>query len=769
MGWKPPRPDLRKRILRRLRRDEPGGLRRAASDALEPWVRGRVRRPPPGKTVLVLFNTHARDSRFWGNMQLSLLAGEMSRLGVDNQLVALLMRPGDEERNLRTVDEFVDLMAESKPAFVVFWAVWLPWLPDRVREVCGAQVMSLDPAQPGDLPPGLTGMNPHGSVLAAVAGARTEREAARVLEPADPIAKFSPRFDYHILGSEEPICQDFAFVSLLSCPYDAPVADNAHFVGLELGPQVSARGCSYCNAARDYAPMEHGEKRRLLAHQIEVLQRELPELAEIAVPFPEDYLAPLADVLEEADQLRLLTLSGQFNSESLGAREAELDRLLTVAAERGYEFRVNVVGLESFDDADLRLYNRGTSSQVREAIAVLRRLRERHPASEFMARTVGSLILFHPWQTLSGLRRNLAFMAGEGIGKLFWRINVNDVRFHPGVALYHLAARDGLLSDPSKPSVQDVPLGGYFTEYPWVFRNRSAAKVHRLYSHLQNDTNERIGLLESCVRLVERRPDTNLDGPTVAAGLEQLARIAAREPGSARGTVQLLALESRSNVGYPRDLFADLPTLATLDALQGRLADLDSPADTRVVLTGAEPAMREDLPTWIRAVRDAGVAETELLTYGRHLAYPRFVARLIGARLDRLSVLVHHPTATGHDAAVRVPGAFDQAFGGLAQLAVLADHVAGAGGRAVRAGLAPVVGPECIGRLDGFVELARGTGCRELTFLLPLANLELDRLAELGDELTNVLGMARRQGLVAGVLRGPGPGWVGSPTTPSHI
>ncbi len=769
MGWRPPRPDLRKRILRRLRRGDGGGWRRAAGDVLEPWVRGRVRRPPTGKTVLVLFNTHARDSRFWGNMQLSLLAGEMTRLGVDNQLVALLMRPGDEERNLRTVDEFVELMAAWRPSTVVFWAVWLPWLPERVREACGARVMSLDPAQPGDLPEGLRSMNPHGSVLAAVAGARTEREAARVLEPSDPIAKFSPSFDYHMIGADEPIRQDFAFVSLLSCPYDAPIADNPHFVGLELGAQVSPRGCSYCNAARDYEPVDGGEKRRLLGHQIQVLQRELPELTEIAVPFPEDYLAPLADVLEEDAGLRPMTLSGQFNSESLGQRETELDRLLTVAAARGFEFRVNVVGLESFDGRDLRLYNRGTPDQVRGAIAVLRRLRERHPDSRFMDRTVGSLILFHPWQTLAGLRRNLAAMVDEGIGSLFWRINVNDVRFHPGVALYHLAARDGLLGDPDEPSVQEVPLGGYFTEYPWIFRHRSAARVHALYTHLQNDTNERIGLLESCLRLVEERPDVDLTGPEVAAGLARLAAIAAREPGSARGPVHVVTVSSVPNVGYPRDLFADLPALTTDQQLRAELERLQPGADARVVLAGAEPAMRDDLRAWIRTAAGANPGETELLTYGRKLAYPRFVAGLMGAGLDRLSVLVHHPTAAGHDAAVRVPGAFDQAVGGLAQFAVLADHVAGAGGARVRAGLAPVIGPENRGALEDFVHLAQRLALAELTFLMPLANLPLDQLGALADELEAVLDLARRRGLVAGVLHGPGPGWVGGATTPTDF
>lgn len=762
MDWKIPRPDLRKRLLRRLRREEGGRVRRAASRILEPVVGGRVVREAPGKVALVLFNTHARDGQFWGNMQLSLLAGEMTRLGIDNELVVLLMRPGDEARNRRTVDEFVELMRETRPATVVFWAVWLPWLPARVREVCGARVMSLDPAQPGDLPRALRGMNPHGSVLAAAAGARTERDAARVLEPADPIAKFAPRFDYCVLGNDEPIRQRLAFVSLLSCPFGAPVDDNPLFAGLELGPEVSARGCSYCNAARDYTPLSDGEKRRQLAHQLAYLQRSLPDLDEIAIPFPEDYLRPLADVLQRHAEhdIRPIVLSGQFNSDSLAEYEGDLDRLLSVAAERGFSFHINVVGLESFDETDLRRYNRGGAENVHRALAVLRRMAERHEPAEFMPRTVGSLILFHPWQTLEGLRRNLDAMLEADLGTLFWRVNVNDVRFHPGVALYHLAERDGLLGDPSDTSVQDVPLGGYFTEYPWTFRQRSVAQVHKLFTHLQNRTNERVALLDACVRLLELRPDTTLIARQVEASLDRLATLASRSPVPHDRPVRLVPLAGASSVGYPRDLFAGMPRILGARALERHLTEGEGDlARSRVTFTGAEPTLRTDLFDRIRQVQDMDPGEVEVLTYGRQLVYPRFVARLIATRA-RVTVLLHHPEAAEHDAAVRVPGAFQQAVGGLHQLGVLGRRIRQAGGRAPAAGLAGVVGPENRGRLPEFVDLARRLGAAELQFILPMINLELDRLDELTDELRRALERARDAGLTAGIRPEFGPGWV---------
>ncbi len=768
MDWKLPRPDLRKRMLRRLRRDHGGPVRRAATRVLEPLVGGRRVQGAPGEVVLVLFSTHARDGHFWGNMQVSLLAGEMSRLGVHNEIVVLLMRPGDEVRNRETVDEFLELMERRRPATVVFWAVWLPWLPDRVREVSGARVMSLDPAQPGDLPEALRGMNPHGSVLAAAAGAVTEREAARVLEPADPIAKFAPSFDYRVLGNDEPVHQRLAFVSLLSCPFGAPMDDNPLFAGLELGPEVSRRGCSYCNAARDYEPLSDDEKRRQLAHQLAYLQSSLPELEEIAVPFPEDYLGPLADVLERHGEhgIRPIALSGQFNSDSLGQYEGELDRLLTVAAARGFSFHVNVVGLESFDEGDLRRYNRGGVEHVQRALDVLRRLRERHDPSSFMPRTVGSLILFHPWQTLEGLRRNLDAMLAADLGSLFWRVNVNDVRFHPGVALYHLAERDGLLGDPSDASVQDVPLGGYFTEYPWIFRHRSTARVHQLFTHLQNRTNERVALLDGCVRLLELRPDTDLTAHDLEASLDRLSALSTGEPIPAERPVRLVALAGASNVGYPRDLFAGMPRANTAAELERRVGEGEGDlAQARVTLTGAEPTLRSDLFERIRQVRELGPHEVEVMTYGRQLVYPRYVARLLATRA-RVSVLLHHADAEVHDRAVRVPGAFQQTIGGLHQLSVLRRRIREGGGHVPQAGLAVVVGPENAGHLEAFVPLARRLAVAELQFLLPLANLELDRIDPVIREVRTTLDAARAAGLTAGIRREFGPGWVPDPRDP---
>jgi len=695
--------------------------------------------------VLALFNTLARVGRFWGNMQLSLVSGEILQLGIDNDLLVLLMRPGEPERNRRTVEEFVERMNRWQPAHIVLWANWLPWLPDRLRRECGARVMTLDRADPGDVADALRDMDPHASTVATIAGARTPTEAARVLRQPGPLGHFAPNFDYQFLGVDEPLTQTLAFVSLLSCPFDAPIGSNPRYADVDLPPETSRYGCSYCNAAREQLSMDDAAKERTLAHQIRYLQQHLPDLEEIAVPFPEDYLRPLAAVLGRAAEhgIRPIVLSGQFNSVSLAGRGDDLGRLLAAADEAGFEFHVNVVGLESFDEADLELYNRGDPGAVRDALDVIRRLRREHDPGRFMPATVGSLILFHPWQSVEGLRRNLDAMRREGIEGIFASININDVRFHPGVPMYHLARRDGLLSSVDPADVQEVPLGGYFAEEPWRFADPRAEAVHRLFVHLDGRTQQRLGLLEACVRAVEE--GHRVDPQRVAEALDRLAEQVARDAIPARGPHAVLRIGSRSNVGVERDLWAGGQYGDELARALEQADSIDAHAEGRVTIAGPEPTMLDWLAELIADLKRRGVGAVEVLTYGRMLAYPKYVAQLAAAGTDLVTILLHAPRAAEHDGAVRVPGAFEQAIGGLEQVSRL-----GRSGTDIQAAIAPVIGPENEGRLAPMASLARSVGASELRLVAPLCNLPLDRVDERAAECDELVAVARQAGLTAG-------------------
>lgn len=697
---------------------------------------------PP--VVLAMFHTLAHDGKFSGNIQLSLLSGELERLGIRHETLALIMRPSDSQQNETTVQQFLELMRKWRPRHIVLYAMWLPWIADTLRDETGARVMSLDPAQPGDVPRRFDGFDLQSAIVATILGAQSMQEAISILGAEAEGPEYRPSFRYQFVGVKEPVEQKMAFVSLLSCPYTVPLAENPVYADLRLDADVSRHGCAYCNGARQYSPMDEDRKRSELARQIRYMQARIPTLEEVAVPFPEDYLDALTWVFENASRwdLRPMVISGQFRSESIVELRPQLERMLQAARDGGFEFHMNVVGLESFLDEDLNLFNRGTGAGVRQALQILRELRRIHSPEFFMPSTVGSFILFHPWQTLQGLRANLDAMQREGVAGIFETININDMRFHPGVAMYHLARRDGLLVDVEDGAVQDVPLGGYFSESPWRFLHEDTARVHGLFSALQNMTNDRIGLLEACVRLLERDPGARPDAPQVQQSLRDLSRLVMTHSLPRSMPRHVVHVGSQANTGHRRGIFQGRRFSDRKEAAEQVVEALSDLTASRLSLAGPEPTLLRWLPGFIRDL-SGQAREVELITHGRMLAYDSYCAALASAHTHLVTVLLYSPEASIHDEAVRVPGCFSQATSGLQRLRDLS-------GGHVRTSLGAVVGPENRGRLSAMVDLAARLSCFELRFIVPLGNLDLDRIRENIRELEDALELARRRGLRAG-------------------
>jgi hypothetical protein len=490
--------------------------------------------------------------------------------------------------------------------------------------------------------------------------------------------------------------------------------------------------------------MDEGHKRRVLTHQIRTLEERLPDLDEIAVPFPEDYLRTLAHVFRNAaaSGIRPIVLSGQFRADSIVDREDEIDDMLDAAAEGGFEFHMNVVGLESFLDEDLELFNRGDSRSVRGAVAALRRLRSRHDPDTFMPTTVGSFILFHPWQTLDGLRRNVTAMRAHGLSGLFSSININDMRFHPGVPMYHLAARDDLLAPVSHHDVQDVPLGGYFSESPWRFAHSSTALVHELFTGLASRIGDRIGLLDSCLRIQEEHPGVRPSPELVIRELSKVMRRVTEIPLPRSGRRHVVRVGSRTNTAPSAGLFEGLSFPDGIDAARAAVAGVDL-ASHRVTVAGPEPTLLRWLPSFVRELVRDGAREVEVLTHGRMLAYESYAAALAGAGTHLVTMLVHSTDPDLHDEVVRVPGCFAQATGGLRRLREVS------GGRVATA-LAVVVGPHNAGRLLPFADLARDLGCRELRLVVGLGGLDLHALGQRRQEMEDTLRAAARHRIAVG-------------------
>ncbi len=96
------------------------------------------------------------------------------------------------------------------------------------------------------------------------------------------------------------------------------------------------------------------------------------------------------------------------------------------------------------------------------------------------------------------------------------------------------------------------------------------------------------------------------------------------------------------------------------DIVQGRREGAE-----RLILSGGEPTTHPKFPALVRFGRRAGYRWVQAISNGRMLSYPRFLAEVVEAGLDEVTVSMHGHTPSLHDTLVGVSGAFDQASRGI--------------------------------------------------------------------------------------------------------
>ena len=709
--------------------------------------------PKKPQVAIILFNTLARTSRFAGNIELSLLSGQLEEEDIKNEIYVLLMRPGDEEKNRSTIDEFIAIASENRFKHIIMHAPWLEWLPDTLRKETGASVFCLDGSDQRDLPSGLKNFDAHNAIIAAIKGAKTLGRAKKIVKQRDR-RDFNPRFDYTFLGTDHPPAQEIAFVSIQSCPYRKYIRSNPLFKGISFPSGTSTYGCSYCAGARSYAPLTEKSKQQMLAQQAAYLQNKLDTLQEIAVPFPEDYFDALTRVILHAEELGLrpVTFSGQLRAGAIVDNEEKLSRLLAAAGEHGFRFIISVVGLESFRDEDLQYFNRDGAREVREAVNVIHRLRRSFDPRTFMPQTVGSFILFHPWQTMEGLKQNVEEMLSTKIAGLFATLNFNDVRMNPGVPLYTLAEADGLLASRTKDKVQDVPLGGYFEEHPWVFGDENVGLAHRLFSALSARSSERIGLLKCILNFLEGRDARGVDVRSIIEGMDGLCvLLQSGDPWRNDEASPLLVGENCNqacetclldNAAFTDDPERALEPAGAGDAFDGKV----------VTISGREPTMLRWLGGLIGKIKDRAASRVHVLTNGRMLAYPGYAEALALTGAARFLVKLHSHRGAVHDRVARVEGAFDQTMKGVR---LLRGSASGAGVSFVF-----VVGEHNRAELEAMIDFAAREKIDEIRFALPAGALNLARLEETTAQLASALKYARSRRIAAGTDQNLSFNWI---------
>lgn len=282
--------------------------------------------------------------------------------------------------------------------------------------------------------------------LPPLAGHPAFRAMAELEDPA-----FLPLYDWEA-GNAAAKRKDIDSIFLLApetCGYAARVAANPLYRELD-DPRVDGRrGCAFCLNRVDDVGAAPGWTDALVRQIRAAAGRRSPDGA------------PGAFLLPRVEQARVLAACvDALNETGLSATTALLvalraDRVDALAGFARDWFRehpgsplrlgVYACGIESFDDDELARFNKGlTAADGLHALTTLRALAAELPGRfSYYGLT---FILFTPWTTLAGLRRNLqrfvdlAFVEARNVFE-------SRLRLHPQLAITALAERDGLLVD----------------------------------------------------------------------------------------------------------------------------------------------------------------------------------------------------------------------------------------------------------------------------------------------------------------------------------
>lgn len=187
------------------------------------------------------------------------------------------------------------------------------------------------------------------------------------------------------------------------------------------------------------------------------------------------------------------------------------------------------------------------------------------------------------------------------------------------------------------------------------------------------------------------------------------------------------------------------------EIIEGRRAGAE-----RLLLSGGEPTTHPRFTSFVRLGKRAGYRWVQTVTNGRMLAYPKFLAAVIAAGLDEVTVSMHGHTAELHDQLVGVPGAFDQASKGV--LSALAS-------RRLVVNVDIVINALNVDCLPEMLETFVGWGVREfdLLHIIPFGEAWTDAgrrdlfydLAEHQESIGRALAFCQREGIQLWLNRFP--------------
>lgn len=617
---------------------------------------GAARRP----ARVALVDLHRSLIDYMDTMTLAMASGDLTRLGVSNELVRLYVdreRPETWERSYLRLERYlldhqftaavwnmafddgvvsrlgragmlqvlIDsrfsgaavpfdfvLTSASRQAFCRFFRLWCEGEEDpEVREL-------------------LSHKSDGGWSSHALAEPLAQR--ARIDEDS-----FWPTTQYVVPDGEHRPASDVWHLCVNpGCPYGKRLDDNPHFEGLELPDSASARGCSFCEEGGDYEGAPAEPTMRGLLHQFEYIARRAPHsrfiLLERAVfRFLERFLVR-ADQISRGSARRgqRLEFFVTARTDEIVREQAHLREALVVAAERGLLVNLYLVGIESFSQTALDLFNKGTRVEVQvEAIEIMRELEAAFPGTFTASRSSAhGFMLFTPWTTMAELVENCEWMERTRFWEFRSEATLSKLRLYPTVPLFYKARAEGLLAPGYDDEEFDMSIRlGYSKEVPWRFIDAKVEAVYRLLAaaadHYPRGSRE-LTLLRDAIAEVETH-GTEVDAETFHA--PRRARRAVR-PGLGRPRRRrfTLALGSRSNLGCTYYDHGDEAPPPPREELAQRLLDGRKTGESAVTLGGAEPLLSPSLMFAVRAARRCGYSSIALETNALGLDTARMTA-----------------------------------------------------------------------------------------------------------------------------------------------
>lgn len=613
-------------------------------------------------------------------------SGEMKARGF-NTLVAELFLDEADGLSAAALSSFCDMIALASPSVVVLSDVFEPAVVDAIRGVFDGELVCTDqrdpePEGPIDWVVERFETNPLPLVELVTAlvrglpvdGIPNVRAASAIsptrLEPCATVPMFTAVPDYGFLafppGTRRPSERLSVYVNP-GCPWASSVASNPAYEGADLvGPELSLRGCGFCLQDGRYSGLDAGATVDRVLFELRAWVGIHPECKEVVIwdESPWRFLPLLVERI--ADELNVpLAVCFHSRVDDLLRHSATIEKACAAArrkADSGVTLAVTLIGFENYSNAELARMNKGvTDVELSAAAAECRRIADAWPdVFEFDRFQTSSFILFTPWTSASDLRENVAGFRRDGILDFATGMGLTKLRLYPGLPIFRLALRDGLVSHaPLASGMDSARRFGYSTDVPFRFRTPSVEHVYRLNAVLfpMVERNEQVDLLDWVVRSVFEGDAADASPDEFAALFMRLKRVLdslnsvyrsvepqheaasvrrsdGNELDTGRANAERRTLEIvLSGHGVPG---AQTQPDLRLDPSPGRLAvriARHGACASMVHVIGREPCVS---PVFLRSVylsRQSGIPRAAVRTCGFVFAEPALVAKAIKAGL----------------------------------------------------------------------------------------------------------------------------------------